>query len=157
MDPAEKGTIISMLGVYREEWKYRDDLFGKTFWRFAFLSLVIGFFPNLLENFNFSGEIPLLALPEWIFSAAGIIIAGFGFFIALNEMKRIEKLDDIYYSLIQELPKGYRIERIVQKEPPERERAKKIFHIKTNYLFCGMHILIALLIALNWIMGVFGH
>lgn len=142
-----------MLGVYREEWKYRDELFGKTFWKFTYLSLIIGFFPNLLENFRFSGDIPLLTLPAWMFSVAGIIIAFFGFFIALNEMKRIEKLDGIYYKLIEKLPEEYHIERIAQEKAHGQKGARKIFRVRTNYLFCAIYALVVLLIVLNLIMG----
>lgn len=103
MNTAEKENIISLLACYREEWIYRDTDFANTFWRFAYLSLIIGFLPNLLENFNLRDAL-LLSLPPWTFSIAGILFSLFGLFICLNDLKRIENLDDIYFKLVEMLP-----------------------------------------------------
>lgn len=142
MNTSEKETVISLLACYREEWIYRDTDFANTFWRFAYLSLIIGFLPNLLEKFDLR-DAPLLNLPPWAFSIAGILLSLFGLFICLNDLKRIEKLDDIYFKLVEMLPPAYRIERIVKDEK------NKIFRVRTNHLFCGAYVIIALLIGAN--------
>lgn len=142
MNTSERENVISLLTCYREEWIYRDTDFANTFWRFAYLSLIIGFLPNLLENFNLR-DAPLLSLPPWAFSIAGILFSVFGLFICLNNLKRIEKLDDIYFKLVEMLPPAYRIERIAQDEK------NKIFRVRTNHLFCGVYVIIALLIGIN--------
>lgn len=144
MNTSEKENIISLLTCYREEWIYRDTDFANTFWRFAYLSLIIGFLPNLLENFHLH-DAPLLTLPPWIFSIAGILFSFLGLFICLNDLKRIEKLDSIYFKLIEMLPPAYRIERITQ------DNRNKVFHVRTNLLFCGAYVIIALLIGINTI------
>lgn len=145
MNTTEKENVISLLACYREEWIYRDTDFANTFWRFAYLSLIIGFLPNLLENINLR-DAPLLSLPPWAFSIAGILFSLFGLFICLNDLKRIEKLDDIYFKLVEMLPPAYRIERIAQ------DRKHKIFRVRTNHLFCGAYVIIALLIGINAVM-----
>ena len=145
MNASEKENIISLVTCYREEWIYRDTDFANTFWRFAYLSLIIGFLPNLLENFKLH-DAPLLSLPPWVFSIAGILFSFFGLFISLNNLKRIEKLDDIYFKLVEMLPPAYRIERIVQGG------GNKIFRVRTNHLFCGVYFVIVLLIGINTIM-----
>lgn len=142
MNSSERENIISLLTCYREEWMYRDTDFANTFWRFAYLSLIIGFLPNLLENFKIH-DAPLLNLPPWVFSIAGILFSILGLLICLNNLKRIEKLDDIYFKLIRMLPHSYRIEFIVQDE------GNKKYHIRTNFLFCLIYVLIILLILIN--------
>lgn len=151
MDTSEIENIISLLTCYREEWIYRDTDFSHTFWRFAYLSLIIGFLPNLLEKLEFH-DAPILSLSPWVFSIAGILFSGLGLFISLNELKRIEKLDDIYFRLIEMLPPEYRIERIVQSEAANGKRKKPIFGIRTNHLFCGVYAVIMLLILINAVM-----
>ena len=64
--------IISLMELYRSEWKFRSQEFVSYFWRFIYLSLIITFLPNFLNAFDVSADIVNL-LPNWIFSIFGIV------------------------------------------------------------------------------------
>ena len=45
--------IISLMELYRSEWKFRSQEFVSYFWRFIYLSLIITFLPNFLNALMF--------------------------------------------------------------------------------------------------------
>ena len=61
-DVLRSEEIITLMGIYREEWKYRDGAFMSTFLKFSLLSLLITFFPNLIGRIGFDQSAPLLAV-----------------------------------------------------------------------------------------------
>lgn len=157
MSDFEMENIISLLGMYRDEWKHRDKFFWSVFWKFTYLSLIIGFFPDLLDRFQIKNTL-IANIPNWIFSIAGIAFSVFGLFMAINEMQRIQKLDEIHYRLIDMLPSKYRIERISPNESTDKhktERKLAVFRVRTNYLLCGVYFIIMVLLIVTIIMKSF--
>ncbi len=43
---------IALMTLYRDEWKYRDQMFVSLLWKFVSLSLIITFLPNFLSSIN---------------------------------------------------------------------------------------------------------
>lgn len=102
---------IALMTLYRDEWKYRDQWFISTFWRFVYLSLIITFLPNFLTAVNAESEL-VFALPIWVHSSAGIICALFGLYIGIVESKKITYIDLAYRRIEEELPPEYQVEKI---------------------------------------------
>lgn len=103
--------IISLMELYRSEWKFRSQEFVSYFWRFIYLSLIITFLPNFLNAFDVSADIVNL-LPNWIFSIFGVAFSLFGLYFGLAENKRITNLDITYKRIAKALPKDARVSNI---------------------------------------------
>lgn len=130
MHPEE---IISLMGIYREEWQYRDSAFMSSFLKFSLLSLFITFFPYLIDRVGMSSDSPLLeTIHPLFFSIFGIICALFGLFYSCAEAKRIEKIDDAYKSLMKQLPEYARVKMLKDEIGNSKSIIKKFQLLHLN-------------------------
>ena len=103
--------LLSLMTIYRDEWKFRSQEFVSYFWRFLYLSLIITFLPNFLDAINVTASI-VYVLPAWLFSTFGIMFSVFGLYFGLAENERITNIDNAYRSIEQLLPKEFRVQKI---------------------------------------------
>lgn len=120
--------MLTLMSIYRDEWKYRDsDCVSVTF-RYAFISLGITFLPNFATEFKFS-QIPLFQqIPPWAFSIAGIVCSLVSLYVVLASAKRVEFIDDAYKKIMHDLPEVYKIKSI-NEDPKIRNR---IYRLRLN-------------------------
>lgn len=144
-DLKQSENIIALMTLYRQEWEYRDSNFYSLFWRFMYLSLVITFFPYLVNHFNII-NFPISQIPIWIFSFSGIFCSIMGFYITTNEEKRIEELDNTYKKLLNELPRKFQVESIIEKY---KDKKIKFFNYRTNNVLCFTYIIVVILAISN--------
>lgn len=137
--------LLTLMSIYREEWKFRDNYFSSILWRFLSLSLIITFLPNLVSNIGVSGTV-LIELPTLIYSIAGIICALFGIYLSLCEAKKVEKLDEAYKDLMAKLPEDYKVKSILEEELKNK---KRIFSFRTNNMLCGIFVIVIILAVIN--------
>lgn len=122
-----KENILALVAMLKEEWKFRDEHFTSTFWRFAYISLIVTFLPMVIGQW----EISLVnAVPGYIYSIAGILFSLLGLYICIGLEKRIVALDMTYDRILQELPRQYQIQKLDQL------RNGKFFKVRLNYVLC---------------------
>lgn len=96
---------IALMTLYRDEWKYRDQAFASSMWRFVTLSLIITFLPHVLA----AGEmVPALAqaVPMWMFPLFGMISSLLGWYLGRADNTRITNIDNVYKTIRHTLPEG---------------------------------------------------
>lgn len=137
--------MLKLMAIYRDEWMYRDKDNTSSFWRYALISLVVTFLPNIATEFRFS-NIPLFKqIPQWVFSVAGILCSLFAMYLILANGKRIEYLDNAYKKIMGNLPKRYRI-RLIKEDTQFRNRIYR-FRLIAPFCITVFSIIIALAIA----------
>ena len=137
IEKLNEDQVLALLSVRREEWKYRDGVFTTMFWRFAMLSLIVIFFPNLANKFGIEG-LSLLILPPWMFSAFGIVVALFGMYISMGIAARMEAVDSAIEKIEKRLPDSYQYVKV------------KNFKVRlTNVLCIGFYSAIILVAIVN--------
>lgn len=135
-------NLLTLLAFYRDEWKYRDSYFISIFWRYISLSLIVTFFPNLVNNIGFSGN-AIAELPIWVFSLAGIFLSLFGAYMTIGEQIRIKKLDEIHKKLMKKLPDGYAVGSL------SKDNYEKYFNHYLNYVLCASYLVPIILAIIN--------
>ena len=69
-----------------------------------------------------------------------------GFYITTNEEKRIEELDNTYKKLLNELPRKFQVESIIEKY---KDKKIKFFNYRTNNVLCFTYIIVVILAISN--------
>jgi len=121
-------NCLSLMSLYRDEWKYRDQAFTSTFWRIVYLSLITIFLPDFLRSINFSNQL-IVVIPKCIFAFAGIIFCVFGLYIGFAENQRITSLDLAYRNIEKRLPDAYR----------EKMAENKLLKLRINYVLLSVY------------------
>lgn len=132
--------IISLMGVYREEWKYRDETFLAHFFKFFSLSFFVTFFPNLAGLISYDGKSSLVwSASPIVFPILGILCALFGMYYSFCEASRIVNLDKVYYSLMNQLPeKSQKIE-LFRNDTKRNVVSRILLSIRLNNLLCVIY------------------
>jgi hypothetical protein len=145
--------IITLMGIYREEWKYRDSAFMSTFLKFSLLSLLITFFPNLLGRIGFDQSAPLLvSIPPFIFSIFGILSALFGLFYSSAEAQRIVQIDNAYKRLMAQLPEDAQVKMLNNKLGNSKNIIKKFQSVRLNRVLYYAYLIPIGLAVLNFVL-----
>lgn len=140
-------NLLSLMTIYRDEWKHRCEEQRSLFWRFVYISLVVTFLPNLTEKIGASSSLSLLKLPTPIFCAAGILCALFGLLLSLGCTKRIDSVDQAFKRLMDELPVNYRYQPF---NLPDQGIWGRLFALKLNPILCiGTYLVVIFLAIVN--------
>ena len=100
---------IAMLGIYMEEWKYRDQTMLATLYKTSFISFVIIMLPYLKTYFGISQELPF---KDWMFSLSGIILALIFVPVNIGNLARQKKSSETIKKIIDLLPEELQREEI---------------------------------------------
>ncbi len=128
---------IALMALYRDEWKYRDQMFATLLWKFVSLSLIITFLPNFLASIDITSEL-VSNLSVEIHSIAGIVCSLFGLYIGLSENNRITNIDLAYREVEKEFPDEYCVKKI-DKHPTK---------LRINITLCLVMYSITILLAI---------
>lgn len=128
---------IALMALYRDEWKYRDQMFNTLLWKFVSLSLVVTFLPNFLASIDITSEL-VSNLAVEIHSMAGIVCSLFGLYIGLSENERITNIDLAYKEVEKAFPQKYCVKEI-DKHPSK---------LRINIVLCIVMYSITILLAI---------
>lgn len=103
--------LISLLGVYEEEWRFRDAAWFSRMFQFFLVSFITILIPYLDQYFS----IQLPNISKVLFPVSGIVIATVALAFSLMYATRLNKLSSSILRINNCFDEKYRIERIGDK------------------------------------------
>lgn len=94
------GQLVSLLSMYYDDWRYRDDSVWKHTYKMFIATVFIMILPNL------AGKLKINLNVE-IFRYAGLAIAIFSFYVGMAYAVRLEASGDTFSRLLGRLPVEY--------------------------------------------------
>ncbi len=127
----EYATTISLLNIYLEEWRLRDQLLWSQMYRFFYAILIIILLPNL--DFYLKSNLP--SLPMYIFRCLGLFFSFIFLYVSWGYTVRLHAITDTYQSIIYKLPDEYR-RKSIQKFKYKKINIGKIFKLRLDRVIC---------------------
>jgi len=95
--------IISLMGVYLDEWKYRDAGFWNQVFKYFYVNLIVTTLPNIAGFL----KINLPNINTGLFPIVGIIMAFVFLYLGLSDLARTRAIGDTYVRLMGLLGSEY--------------------------------------------------
>ena len=103
IDNLSTDQMLTLMGTYLDEWKFRDELLWKQVYRFFYATLIVMLLPNIA---GFVG-IDLPDFPHVLFPIVAAVMALFFFYTSMGYIKRMEASNKTYSAMIAKLPPEY--------------------------------------------------
>lgn len=127
----EYATTISLLNIYLEEWRLRDQLIWSQMYKFFYAILIITLLPNL--DFYLKSNLP--NLPIYIFRGLGIFFSFIFLYVSWGYTVRLHAITDTYQNIINKLPKEYQ-RKSVQEFKYKEINIGKYFQLRLDRVIC---------------------
>ncbi len=98
--------IIELLGIYMEEWRYRNSLFWNQLFLFFVSALIVFMLPYMEAPFKFDFE--SANIPESTFTITGILLSILFVYISIGNAFRSQSSRQTYMSVALKLPEDMR-------------------------------------------------
>ncbi len=139
----EYATTISLLNIYLEEWRLRDQLIWSQMYRFFYAILIIILLPNL--DFYLKSNLP--SLPIYIFRILGLLFSFIFLYVSWGYTVRLHAITDTYQNIINTLPKEYQ-RKSIQEFKYKEINIGKFFKLRLDRVICITLFLLLLSLSL---------
>ncbi len=139
----EYATTISLLNIYLEEWRLRDQLIWSQMYRFFYAILIIILLPNL--DFYLKSNLP--SLPIYIFRILGLLFSFIFLYVSWGYTVRLHAITDTYQNIINTLPKEYQ-RKSIQEFKYKGINIGKFFKLRLDRVICITLFLLLLSLSL---------
>lgn len=134
---------IAILGIYMDEWIYRDQSMFSTMFKTSLIALVVIVLPYIKGNFGMKGNLPF---DDWIFPVVGMAIEIVFIPLYMGNLERQKKSSETLIKIINSLPEELRRVEIKEKTIAKRRMARYLaFTLQGLVLLLGIIVLVRIL------------